>query len=135
MGGSTTGAANGAGAAQYFLSPTFTAGRYTDVTFKYHMYGDAMGYLYVATCTSTSNSVCTGSSSAVTTKWVKKGEQNTGRTDPWKTAWVKIGATDRRLRFKGTKGSGSPNWSGDMSIDEVRLYGKAITGFNGTTCP
>jgi hypothetical protein len=124
----------GTGAVSYLYSPTFTTGIYTSASFYYHMYGSNMGTLAAQTCTS--NATCstnTGCGSTCTTKWSATGAQHTGHADPWSNQWITIGTTDTRLQFKATYGNG---FRGDMSIDEIRLFGDAITGrAGGPACP
>jgi len=125
-----------AGSASYLYSPLFTTGRYTSASFYYHMYGATMGTLSAQTCTSNATcSTTTGCGSTCTTKWSATGQQHTGRSAPWSNQWITIGTTDKRLQFKGTRGP-SYGWRGDMAIDEIRLFGDAITGrAAGPACP
>jgi hypothetical protein len=129
----------GTGSASYLYSPLFTTGRYTSASFYYHMYGSTMGTLSAQTCTS--NATCgntAGCGSTCTTKWSATGQQHTSRSAPWSNQWITIGTTDKRLQFKGTKGPpvGYITYRGDMAIDEIRLFGDAITGrAAGPACP
>jgi len=125
-----------AGSASFLYSPTFTTGMYTSASFYYHMYGATMGALSVQTCTSNATcSATTGCGSTCTTKWSISGQQHTSRAAPWSNQWITIGTTDTRLVFKGTRGP-SYGFRGDMAIDEIRLFGDAITGrAAGPACP
>jgi hypothetical protein len=95
-----------AGTVSYFTSPTFTGMKY--ISFKYHMYGAAMGTLAVeAKLGSTWTSV-----------WALTGQQNPSASDPWKVGHAHVPDASTQVRFKGVRGAGT---TGDICVDSVAL--------------
>ena len=96
-----------------------------ELTFQYHMWGAAMGTLALE--------VSTNNGSTWTSIWSKVGDQG----NAWASATVSLSSyagQTIQLRFKGTTGS---NYTGDMSVDDIKLQNKATTGGGGgggSTC-
>ncbi len=101
------------------------------VEFYYHMYGATMGTLNLDVLDSAGNWV---------NIWTLSGPQQNATTDPWVNVAVPFTpSTDTvQFRFQGVRGT---SFTGDMSVDEVRLRDApnddlALTAINGlqTAC-
>ena len=89
---------------------TSTSGRYSSISFKYHMYGADMGSLEVQVKTS-------GAWSQV---WVRTGQQHASHTAAWSTAQVTFPAPVDQVRFVGVTGTSS--YKGDAGVADVELF-------------
>jgi hypothetical protein len=106
------------------------------LTFAYHMHGNDIGNLSLATrChTAQGNATCHDAWQVV---WSRAGEQQHTSSDPWLHASVRIDAPPGGLvaRFVGT--SGSDGSLGDIAIDTVEVHHSG--GIGGATfcatCP
>nr|VFK26816.1 MAG: Collagen triple helix repeat-containing protein [Candidatus Kentron sp. MB]VFK33269.1 MAG: Collagen triple helix repeat-containing protein [Candidatus Kentron sp. MB]VFK74640.1 MAG: Collagen triple helix repeat-containing protein [Candidatus Kentron sp. MB] len=79
------------------------------MTFYYHMYGNQMGSLGVETF----------DGRAWNPVWSVTGQQHTRYSSPWIQARIDLSKqTVRKIRFKGTTGSG---YRGDVAIDQVTV--------------
>jgi len=118
----------GAGFTSTLQSPEYSS-KVTKASFKYHMHGKAIGGL------SLQGRACIGSSKTCPWKtlWsstgmdAKKKPLFPKNTSPWKTATV-----DKQLQkvfpkgvvqlqITGVHGTGTPSYTGDVSIDEVKV--------------
>jgi len=89
------------------------------LTFWYHMFGSAMGSLYV--------DVAAGCGTSWTTEFALSGSQQSAQSDPYLQANVDLSAyagTSVRLRFRGVTGS---NYTSDMAIDDVQVSASVLT--------
>jgi endonuclease I len=87
-----------------------------EVSFNYHMYGDAdkMGFLNLE--------ITTDNGQNWSTVWSKSGNQG----DQWYTAEVDLSnyeGSTIRMRFYGETGT---TWQGDMAIDNLKILSKSI---------
>ena len=102
---------------------TSASGQFSEVTFKYHMFGPAIGTVEVEV----------KSSGTWTKAWVRSGQQHKSKDAPWSTARIAFDEPVDRVRFVGTIGS---NWKhrtfGSMysieyaaAVTDVELVGAA----------
>lgn len=94
----------------------FSTAAWPVLTFDYHMYGAAMGSLYVDIYDGTWH----------TNEWSRTGQQQTSLSDPWAQAVIDLtdyayqsGVT---VRFRGVTGS---SYTSDMAIDHITLFDNA----------
>ena len=87
------------------------------LTFYYHMYGAAMGNLYVDVYDGTWHMGI----------WSRSGQQHTSYTDPWTQAVVDLSAygnlSSVKIRIRGVTGS---NYTSDMAVDNVSVYASVL---------
>nr|VFK41428.1 MAG: Collagen triple helix repeat-containing protein [Candidatus Kentron sp. TC] len=99
---------NTPGKIAYLESPAFEEA-ISGMTFHYHMHGRQMGTLAVETF----------DGAAWSAAWRINGQQHTGYSSAWTRKRIDLaGRTVRKIRFKGTTGSG---YQGDMAIDQVTV--------------
>jgi len=83
------------------------------LSFDYHMYGSAMGSLYVDVFDGTWH----------TNEWSLIGQQQSGNDDAWKQASVDLSSygniSNLNIRFRGVTGSG---YTSDMAVDNIILH-------------
>ncbi|MEM6262892.1 MAG: S8 family serine peptidase [Bacteroidota bacterium] len=98
-------------------SPTFT--------FRYHMLGGTSGNPGTLRLEASTNGT------SWTQIWSRTGNQGSN----WLSASVSLNsyanATQLRLRFRGTSGSGASDWQGDICVDDFRV---AAGGGGGNGC-
>ncbi|WP_299457010.1 M20/M25/M40 family metallo-hydrolase [uncultured Microscilla sp.] len=87
------------------------------LSFKYHMYGAAMGTLKVQ--------ISTNGGSSWTDLWSKSGNQGNN----WSTANIDLPTSSSviTLRFRGITGN---NYTSDITIDELRIGEKTVAPLN-----
>jgi hypothetical protein len=62
------------------------------------------------------------------TVWSKRGQQHSSQSASWTHATVKLPSGTSQVRFKGTKGS---SYTGDMSVDSIKLSGSSSGSSSG----
>jgi hypothetical protein len=80
------------------------------IQFKYHMYGNNIGALYVET---SSNNGRTW-----TQRWSRRGQLQRGWTNAWTQATITVPTSTTHIRFKGQRGNG---YNGDIAIDDIHI--------------
>ena len=96
-----------------YLTSSSTQG-YSEIHFKYHMYGSNMGSLAVEVKDSTGQ---------WTQVWQQNGQQHNSHTAAWSNARVSFPGTVRQVRFVGVTGS---SYTSDAAVADVELIPIAI---------
>ena len=84
-------------------------GRYTRVTFKFHMYGSSMGSVAVEVL----------KSNVWSEVWRRSGQQHGSHSAAWSTAQVPFDAPVDKVRFVGETGGA---FRSDAALSDVRLF-------------
>jgi hypothetical protein len=88
------------------------------IQFKYHMYGNNIGALYVET---SSNNGRTW-----TQRWSRRGQLQRGWTNAWTQATITVPTSTTHIRFKGQRGNG---YNGDIAIDDIHIRDSGVMWF------